>query len=120
MKKIAIALAALSLLGAPAFAHGAKTGVHGGPQADAGSFHIEVVTEGKTLLVYMRDHADKDVPTEGFRGTAIFVVDGKPQRITLTPDGAGLKGEAAAPLPKEPKGAVQLTTPAGSTVQGKF
>lgn len=120
MKKITSALAALALFSQAAFAHGAKTGTHGGPQTDAGSFHIEVVTEGQSLSVYMRDHSDKEVSPEGFKGTAIFVVDGKPQRITLAPDGKGLKGQAAVPLPKEPKGAVQLTTPSGGTVQGKF
>ena len=56
-------------------------------QADAGSFHVEVVPNGTTLQVFLRDHSDKDVATAGFKGTAIFVIDGKPQRIPLTPAG---------------------------------
>ena len=55
------------------------------------------------------------------KGTAIFVVDRKVQRIPLTPGGDNkLTGSAAVELPKEPKGAVQITIPGGNTVQAKF
>jgi hypothetical protein len=40
--------------------------------------------QGTTLQVFLRDHSDKAVMTEGFKGTAIFVIDGKPQRIAST------------------------------------
>jgi hypothetical protein len=73
------------------------------------------------LQVFLRDHSDKDVASAGFKGTAILVVGGKPQRIPLTPAGANkLSGTSSVALPKEPKGAVQITTPTGSTVQAKF
>ena len=117
----AIAVVA-ALLMAPTFmlAHAPK-GAHGGVQADAGSFHVEVVPSGTTLQVFLRDHSDQDVATAGYKGTAIFVIDGKPQRIPLTPAGQNkLTGTSPVALPKEPKGAVQITTPAGSTVQAKF
>jgi len=113
----------VALLAAPALvqAHAPKIGVHGGAQADAGSFHVEVVPDGTTLQVYLRDHSDKDIASAGFKGTAIFVIGGKPQRIPLTPAGANkLTGTSSVALPKEPKGAVQITTPTGSTVQAKF
>lgn len=111
----------LATLPLSAAAHAPKTGHHGGRQADAGSFHVELVAQGTSLAVYLRDHADKEVKTEGFKGTAIFVIGGKPQRITLTPDGENrLKGTAGVTLPTEPKGAVQITTPTGGTVQAKF
>lgn len=122
MKFRSLALAT-ALMVAPVFAwaHAPKAGHNGGPQADAGSFHVEVVPRGTTLLVYLRDHADKEVKTDGYKGTAIFVINGKPERISLVPDGDNrLKGTSTVPLPPEPKGAVQITTGAGSTVQGKF
>jgi hypothetical protein len=75
-----------------AYAHGPKVGANGGPQADAGSFHVEVVPQGTMLQVFLRDHSDKGVTTAGHKGTAIFVIDGKPQRIPLTP-----AGDKAAP-----------------------
>lgn len=119
-----IILIATALLGTTimsAQAHSPKVGHNGGPQVDAGSFHLEVVPQGKMLRVFLRDHGDKSVDTKGFKGTAIFVIDGKPQRITLTPAGDNaLQGEAEVAIPNPPTGAVQVTTPTGSTVQGKF
>jgi hypothetical protein len=118
----AVAIGA-ALLAAPALvlAHAPKVGANGGVQADAGSFHVELVPNGTTLQVYLRDHSDKDVASAGFKGTAILVVGGKPQRIPLTPAGTNkLTGTSPVALPKEPKGAVQITTPTGSTVQAKF
>jgi hypothetical protein len=57
----------------------------------------------------------------GMMRTAIFVINGKAERITLTPAGENqLQGTSSVDLPAEPKGAVQITTPAGSTVQAKF
>jgi hypothetical protein len=114
---------AVALLAVPALvlAHGPKVGANGGVQADAGDYHIELVPEGTTLQIYLRDHSDKEVASAGFKGTAIFVVGGKPQRIPLMPAGANrLSGTSSVALPKEPKGAVQITTPTGSTVQAKF
>jgi hypothetical protein len=117
-------LAAVALLVATttlAVAHAPKIGANGGPQADAGSFHVEVVVRGTTLQVFLRDHSDKAVQTEGYKGTAIFVVDGKPQRIPLAPTGNNaLTGTAPVLVPDKPNGAVQITTPTGSTVQAKF
>jgi hypothetical protein len=120
LKSVAV-VTALILTIASAPAHAPKIGANGGAQADAGSFHVEVVPQGTTLQVFLRDHSDKAVLSAGYKGTAIFVVDGKAQRIPLTPAGENkLTGTAAVALPKEPKGAVQITTPAGSTVQAKF
>ena len=117
-------LAAVALLVATttlAVAHAPKIGANGGPQADAGSFHVELVVRGTTLQVFLRDHSDKAVQTEGYKGTAIFVVDGKPQRIPLAPTGNNaLTGTAPVLVPDKPNGAVQITTPTGSTVQAKF
>lgn len=113
--------AALLALPPVLWAHAPKIGPNGGAQADAGSFHVEVVSKGTVLDVYLRDHSDKDVKSDGFKGTAIFVVGGKPQRIQLMPAGENrLSGTASVDLPAEPKGAVQITTPTGSTVQAKF
>lgn len=104
-----------------ALAHAPKVGHHGGPQADAGSFHVEVVPQGTSLQVFLRDHSDKPVLTENYKGTAIFVMDGKPQRILLMPAGENkLTGTSTVTIPSEPQGAVQITTPTGSTIQAKF
>ena len=111
--------AAALIVAQPALAHEAK-GPNGGKVVDAGEYHVELVAKDANVAVFVTDGSDKPVPATGFKGTAILVVDGKPQRITLEPQGPSLTGKAAVALPAEPKGAVQLTTPAGSTVQGKF
>jgi hypothetical protein len=121
--KIAQIAAMVSLIAtiSVALAHAPKVGANGGVQADAGSYHVEIVPQSTTLQVFLRDHSDKAVLTTGYKGTAIFVIDGKPQRIPLSPAGDNkLTGTSAVPLPKEPKGAVQITTPSGSNVQAKF
>lgn len=115
------ALALLLIATSTAWAHSPKIGANGGHQTDAGSLHVEVVPQGTTLQVFLRDHADQAVGTEGYRATAIFVVDGKALRIPLTPSGENrLTGKSDISIPSEPKGAVQITTPSGSTVQAKF
>jgi len=114
---------ATALILAPlwAFAHSARIGPNGGPQVDAGNLHVEYVARDTVMTFFVRDHNDKPVATAGFKGTAIFVLDGKPQRIPLTPAGENrLTGTAPVTLPAQPKGAVQITTPSGATIQGRF
>lgn len=113
-------LLSVCLFASPAFAHEA-VGPNGGKLVDAGSYHVELVAKGRTADVFLTDANDKPVPAAGFKGTAILVVDGKPQRLILTPaDGNRLTGAAGVDLPKAPKGAVQIQPPAGAMVQGKF
>jgi len=115
------AVALLIVTTSIASAHAPKIGAHGGAQADAGSFHVEILPQGATLQVFLRDHSDKAVLTDGYKGTAIFVIDGKPQRIPLTSAGENkLTGSSTVSIPSDPKGAVQIITPSGTTVQAKF
>src|SRR4026209_259075 len=109
-----LAAAAVLMATSAAFAHAPKAGADGGAQADAGSFHVEVVPQGTALEVFLRDHSDKAVVTAGYKGTAIFVIDGKAQRIPLEPAGdKKLSGTSSVAIPSEPKGAVHITTPTG-------
>lgn len=118
---IALLTTALAILPAGSFAHAPKVGENGGAQTDAGSFHVELVAKEANIDVYLRDHSNNAVVTAGFKGAAILVVDGKPLRIELLPAGDNrLTGSAPVALPQAPKGAVLITTPSGSTAQGKF
>ena len=80
MKSI-IAFSAL-LLAFPALAHEAK-GPHGGRQVDAGQMHVELITKGPAVEVYVADGAGKPVDASGYKGLAILVVGGKPARILV-------------------------------------
>ena len=115
-----LVIGALLLGPVPSLAHEAK-GTHGGRITDAGSYHVELVVKSGVVDVFISDAGEKPVATSGFRGMAILVADGKSQRVVLAPvDGARLSGSAAAALPSQPKGVVQLTGPDGKTIQAKF
>lgn len=115
-----MALAASVFVALPVCAHEAS-GQHGGRVADAGKYHVELVTKGETVDVFVSDGSQKPVPAAGFKGTAILVVGGKPARVPLEPsDGNRLSGKAPTALGESPKGAVQLTGPDGATASGKF
>lgn len=119
MKPILFALT-LALSAMPAFAHEVVKGPNGGRVADAGSYHVELVARGDALEAFLTDSGEKPVAPAGFKGTALLVVDGKPQRISLEPDGARLAGKSPVSLPASPKGAVQLTSPDGKTASARF
>ncbi|KMO31056.1 hypothetical protein VQ03_27825 [Methylobacterium tarhaniae] len=110
---------ALPLCAHQACAHDG-TGHKGGRIADAGPYHIELVTRDRTVEVTIYDAKEKAVSPAGFKGTAILVVGGKPARVVLAPAGTGLAGEAEMPLGATPKGVVQITGPDGAAASGKF
>ena len=103
-----------------ASAHDHK-GMNGGSVADAGSYHVELVSKSDKLELFVSDENQKSLPATGFKAVAILVVDGKSQRIVLEPAGSALlAGTASVALPAQPKGVVQLTGPDGKTAQAKF
>lgn len=116
----AVALALAS--SAPLSAHEAAKGRNGGFLVDAGTYHAELLLDGSTnVVVFLSDVDDKPIAAAGFKATAILIIDGKSQRIELTPrDASKLIGAAASPVKPGVKGVVQLTTPDGGTAQGKF
>ena len=114
-------LAVSLLFVATAHAHGPVKGAHGGPQVDAGDYHVELVANGTVLSVYLKDKDDKPVDAKDHKGIGIFVVAGKPQRIELKTAGSNeLTGASAVSLPASLKGTIQITAPGGQTVQAKF
>jgi hypothetical protein len=111
---------AMLLLVSPALAHETK-GPHGGQQVDAGAKHVELLTKGATVEVFVLDEDGKLVDAGGYKGVAILVVGGKPARIPLAPAGGDhLTGVAPAEMAEPVKGAVQITTPDGHILQGTF
>lgn len=104
----------------PARAHDG-TGPNGGQLVEAGKYHVELVGKGTRLEVFVSDADEKPLPATGFKGLAILVIDGKPQRIPLHPDSADrLSGPLPAPLASPAKGVLQLTAPDGTVAQARF
>ena len=94
---------------------------YGGAIVVAGNYHVELVVKGGQVDVYLMGHDDKPVAVTGRKGVAILMADGKSVRIPLEPVGsARLSGKAADARPATPKGVVQITEPAGGTVQARF
>jgi hypothetical protein len=119
--KVIPVFAVLALAMSAAAASEAEFGKNGGQQTHAGDFHVEVVPAGNTLTVYMTDHDEKTISTKGFRGTAVLVVNGKPQRITLAPQGENqLVGTSAVPLKAPIRGAIQIVVDGKTTLNAKF
>ena len=70
-----LALCATLLGTVPAGAHTAKQSgpvkaIHGGQSLSAGPYHLELVAKDGELILYVRDHSDKAIPTDGARAKA--------------------------------------------------
>lgn len=121
IRTLALTFIAALALAAAAEAHAPPKGKNGGQQTDAGNYHVEVVARGNTLDVFITDHSETAVSTKGFKGTAILIVNGKPQRITLAPRGENiLTGTSPVELATTVRGAIQITNTDNETVQAKF
>ena len=120
MRLASLLLPAAILMSAPALAHEVKQGPNGGRIADAGEHHVELVVKNDSVDVFLSDHKDKAVSTDGFKGLAILAIDGKSQRIVLEPAQNRLSGKASGTVAGSPKGVVQITPPSGKTVQARF
>jgi hypothetical protein len=120
LNRSAILIAATIFAAGSLAAHDAK-GPNGGRIQDAGAYHVELVAKGTNVELFVTDSGDRPVAATALTGVAVLIVDGKPQRIPLSAAGANkLSGSSTVPLPANPKGAVQLTTPDGRTAQAKY
>ena len=114
------AFLAIVLPALPASAHDPKPR-HGGAVVMAGTYHVELVVKDGQVDVYLVGHDDKPVAVTGRKGVAILMAGGKSVRVPLEPAGSErLSGKAAEARPAAPKGVVQITEPAGGTVQARF
>jgi len=62
---------------------------HGGQVRMAGSYHLELVTKDKELTVYVTDHADAQIKTEGGVGKAAFQVGKAKPKTSIKLEPAG-------------------------------
>jgi len=114
------AITGFLVLGTVAGAHEVEKGPNGGRVADAGEYHVELVTSGNRIEVFLTDHDDTPVSAAAHSGLAILAIDGKSRRIALSPAGEILAGSVESNIQGEPKGVVQITPPKGKMVQARF
>ena len=114
------ALLAILLPALPASAHDPKPR-HGGAIAMTATYHVELVVKDGQVDVYLVGHDDKPVAVTGRKGVAILMAGGKSVRVPLEPVGSErLSGKSADARPAAAKGVVQITEPAGGTIQARF
>ncbi|MFP5512968.1 MAG: hypothetical protein ACLGJC_07795 [Alphaproteobacteria bacterium] len=122
--KVSTLLVAATLFVAPAtaFADGAKIGPHGGPRADAGPYHAELVLQGNDVVLYVTDGADKPVDVTGAKAEATILANKQTQKVALEPAGANaLKGKANLGESHDSvKVVTALTMPGQKPVQARF
>ncbi|MDH5740137.1 MAG: hypothetical protein OEY77_07420 [Nitrospira sp.] len=95
-----IALCTILLGAGLATAHKAKdsgpvTALHGGQALTAGPYHLELVATDGELTLYVTDHSDKGIPTDGARAKATIQHGTEKARtqVELEPSGENmLKG----------------------------
>jgi hypothetical protein len=97
--KIAALLIGATLAGASMFA-GAHTeeffdsreSAHGGQTRMAGPYHLELVAKDKEIVLYVMDHADRDLSTDGGGGKATVQIGkaGNKASVKLEPAGSNM------------------------------
>lgn len=99
-----------SLLGAAQVgAHSAKhaepvKSLHGGQSLAAGPYHLELVAKDGELLLYVTDHSDKPIPTDGAKAKATIQqgFENETTQVELVPAGENtLKGTGTFTLAPE-------------------
>ena len=92
-----LALCATLLGTVPAGAHTAKQSgpvkaIHGGQSLSAGPYHLELVAKDGELILYVRDHSDKAIPTDGARAKATIQqgFEKATTQVELEPSGENL------------------------------
>jgi hypothetical protein len=113
------------VLSAPVLAHDDATldameSPHGGQVRMAGPYHFELVLGTDALSVYITDHGDAPVPSDGVSGSVILM-SGERTTLGLSPVGANqLAGQGAFETGPDMKAVVSLTFPDGNTWQARF
>lgn len=124
MRSLTTALIALTLA-APALAHDdatldARESPHGGQVRMTGPYHYELVVGERVLQVYLTDHADQPLSSQGVSGSAVVLRGGKVS-IPLTPAGEHrLEGQGDFEAGPDMKVVVSLTFPDGDAWQARF
>ncbi|HMS86111.1 MAG TPA: hypothetical protein PKD12_20925 [Nitrospira sp.] len=109
-------------------AHSAKhaepvKSLHGGQSLAAGPYHLELVAKDGDLLLYVTDHSDKPIPTEGAKAKATIQqgFENATTQVELIPTGENqLKGTGTFTLNPETGIIVFLKLPGRDAHAARF
>lgn len=110
MKKVAVALAGLSLVALPvsAGAHGSMKPLHGGIVTMTGETVVELVRAPKGVDVYITEE-DEPLAASGFSGKLIVTAAGAKQETPLAAQGGNRMSAPGLKIPAGAKVVVALT-----------
>lgn len=115
MKRLTM-FAAMLLAGA-ALAHDDHIGPNGGYTKHLGAASVELVTDGATVRIYVRDEkTETPLDLTGAKGRAIVLAGGKTETIALQPANGVLAGTAKQAIPGDAKVAISLQMPGQASV----
>ncbi len=103
-------------------AHEVAKGPNGGPVADSGGHHVEMVAKGTELVLVLTEGDDKPLASAGTKNARAIVQDGgKTATITLQPaEPNRLVGTLPQPLGPGARVVVSATMADGHAVQARF
>ena len=118
-------IAALLALAAPAWAadaHGhAHKPQHGGIVAEAASMEFELVAQAEVIVLHVRDHQGKPLPTEGGSGKITVLSGSSKTEAALAPAGSGkLQARGSFVVAAGSKFVAAVTLPGKKAVNLRF
>ncbi len=116
---LAVAIAAAPLSAA---AHEVAKGPNGGPVVDSAGHHVEMITKGSELVLFLTEADDKPLASTGTKNARAIVQDGgRTATVPLQPaEPNKLVGTLAQPLGSGARVVVSATMADGHTVQARF
>lgn len=118
---IALLLTLSSIYAALAAGGHHHDGKHGGVMADTnGHHHVELVTDGQAMTLYVLHDDGELEDVSGAKATATVLSGGEMEKINLAPDGESLKGEGSLELGKGDTVVITLTMPGHKPEQARF
>ncbi len=121
MKRLVLALA-VAVWPVVGFAHEVAKGPNGGPVVDSAGHHVEMVTKGTELVLFLTEADDKPLASAGTKNARAIVQDGgKTATVALQPaEPNRLVGILSQPLGPGARVVVSATMADGHGVQARF
>ena len=121
MKRLVLALT-LAAWPAMVVAHEVSKGPNGGPVVDSAGHHVEMVSKGTELVLFLTEADDKPLASAGTKNARAIIQDGgKTATVALQPaDPNRLVGILAQPLGPGARVVVSAIMEDGHTVQARF
>lgn len=118
---ILFALSLAPLVALPAASHEAEKGPNGGPMVSVEDKHVELVSNGADIAVYITDAGHQPLPAAGASGRAVIQAEGKTGTVALQPgEGNRLVGKAETPITPGARVVVSASLASGKSLQARF